>query len=102
MLCDLEWDTPLGEAKSCGGDGMIRAGAFRDVGGYNPSVIGGEEPEMCVRLRARGWKIHRIDTEMTFHNAAMTRFGQWWTRNVRAGHAYAEGFAMHGGPPGHH
>src|SRR5205814_2266860 len=76
--------------------------AFREGVGYNPSVLAGEEPEMCVRLRARGWKIHRIDTEMTLHNAAMTRFGQWWTRNVRAGHAYAEGFAMHGGQPEHH
>ena len=101
-LCDMEWDTPIGDAKSCGGDAMIRAAAFRDVKGYDPSVIAGEEPEMCVRLRARGWKIRRIDAEMTLHDAAMTRFGQWWRRNVRAGHAYAEGAAMHGRPPERH
>jgi hypothetical protein len=39
---------------------------------------------------------------MTLHDAAMTRFGQWWKRNVRAGHAYAEGAAMHGKPPERH
>jgi GT2 family glycosyltransferase len=101
-LCDIEWDTPVGEAKACGGDAMIRAAAFREVGGYDPSVIAGEEPEMCVRLRAKGWRIFRVDAEMTLHDAAMTRFGQWWKRNVRAGHAYAEGTAMHGRPPERH
>ncbi len=98
-LCDIEWNTPVGDAKACGGDAMMRTAAFREVGGYNPGLIAGEEPEMCVRLREKGWKIHRIDAEMTLHDAAMTRFGQWWTRNVRAGHAYAEGAALHGRPP---
>jgi len=98
-LCDLEWDTPLGVANSCGGDALIRVAAFQEVGGYNPAVIAGEEPEMCVRLRDKGWTIHRIAAEMTLHDAAMTRFGQWWKRNVRAGHAYAQGNALHGEPP---
>jgi len=98
-LCDLEWNTPIGRAKSCGGDAMIRVAAFKQVGGYNNTVIAGEEPEMCVRLRRAGYEIHRMDAEMTLHDAAMTRFGQWWKRNVRSGHAYAEGFAMHGAAP---
>ena len=98
-LCDIEWNTPIGEAKSCGGDAMIRANAFKEVGGYNAGIIAGEEPEMCVRLRASGWTIHRIDADMTLHDAAMTRLGQWWKRNLRAGHAYAEGHALHGKPP---
>ncbi len=98
-LCDIEWNTPIGIAKSCGGDAMIRTQAFKDVSGYNPAVIAGEEPEMCVRLREKGWEIHRLNAEMTLHDAAMTRFGQWWKRNYRAGHAYAEGNARHGAPP---
>jgi hypothetical protein len=32
---------------------------------------------------------------MTFHDAAMTSFSQWWKRAVRAGHAYAELYARH-------
>ncbi len=98
-LCDLEWNTPIGDALSCGGDALIRVSAFKAVGGYNPTVIAGEEPEMCVRLRALGHRIRRLDAEMTLHDAAMTRFGQWWKRNVRAGHAFAEGFHRHGRPP---
>jgi GT2 family glycosyltransferase len=101
-LADMEWNTPVGDARACGGDAMIRVEAFQQVGGYNPAVIAGEEPEMCVRLRQRGWKIARIDAEMTLHDAAMTRFGQYWKRAVRGGHAYAEGAAMHGRPPERH
>lgn len=98
-LCDIEWSTPVGQAKACGGDALVRVEAFQQVGGYNPDVIAGEEPEMCVRLRQAGWEIWRIDAEMTQHDAAMKRFGQWWKRNYRAGHAYAEGYDRHGAPP---
>jgi GT2 family glycosyltransferase len=80
----------------------MRVEAFRQVGGYNPAVIAGEEPEMCVRLRQNGWKVARIDAEMTVHDADMTRFGQFWKRMVRGGHAYAEGAWMHGRPPERH
>src|SRR4051812_21398157 len=52
MLCDIEWDTPVGEAKACGGDALMRCDAFRQVNGYRPDLIAGEEPDLCVRLRA--------------------------------------------------
>jgi len=95
-LCDLEWNTPIGPAIACGGDALIRTTAFEEVGGYDPAVIAGEEPEMCVRLREKGWTVHRIDAEMTLHDAAITRFSQWWKRSLRSGHAYAQGYFLHG------
>ncbi|MCU0671279.1 MAG: glycosyltransferase [Myxococcota bacterium] len=101
-IIDIEWDTPVGDALACGGDAMMRVEAFDAVGGFDPSVIAGEEPELCVRLRRAGWKIERLDAEMTLHDAAMTRARQWWMRAVRAGHAYAEGAAMHGALPEQH
>ncbi len=101
-LCDLEWNTPIGEAKACGGDAMMRISALQAVGGYNPKLIAGEEPELCVRLRQNGGRILRIDAEMTLHDAQMMRFGQWWKRSVRAGYAYAEGAWLHGAPPERH
>ena len=101
-LCDIEWDTPVGRTKATGGDVMMRAEAFEGVGGFNPTLIAGEEPELCVRLRAAGWEIWRLDHEMTLHDADMTRFGQWWKRARRGGHAFAEGAAMHGAPPERH
>lgn len=101
-LCDIEWNTPIGEAKACGGDAMMRPDALQQVGGFNPTLIGGGEPELCVRLRQQDWKILRIDAEMTLHDAAITRFSQWWNRNRRVGHAYAEGSWLHGRTPERH
>ena len=101
-LCDDEWNTPIGDALACGGDAMMRIPALHAVGGYRESLIAGEEPELCVRLRQKGWRIHRLDREMTLHDAGMTRFGQWWKRTVRAGHAFAEGAWLHGTPPERH
>lgn len=101
-LCDHEWDRPIGQAKSCGGDALMRVSALQQVGGYNATLIAGEEPEMCVRLRAKGWQIWCLDHEMTLHDAAMTRLGQFWKRHQRAGHAYAEGATLHGAPPERH
>ncbi|MCU0536495.1 MAG: glycosyltransferase family 2 protein [Hydrococcus sp. Prado102] len=98
-LADMEWNTPVGEAKHCGGDALVRVSAIKEVNGYNDRMICGEEPEMCIRLRQRGWKIERIDADMTLHDMAMYAFGQWWKRCIRGGWAVAEGKAMHGAPP---
>lgn len=102
LMIDGEWDTPVGEAKACGGDALIRVDALREVGGYRDDLIAGEEPEMCVRLRQTGWKIWRLDAEMTRHDAQITRFGQWWQRAKRAGFAFAQGAQIHGAPPERH
>ena len=71
LLCDCEWNTPVGEAAACGGDALVRVAALREVGGYDAALIAGEEPEMCLRLSRRGWRVRRLDAEMTLHDAAM-------------------------------
>lgn len=102
LMCDLEWNTPLGETRACGGDALMRLGPLAEVSGYRENLIAGEEPELCLRLRAEGWRIWRLDADMTLHDAAITRFGQWWKRSTRAGFAYAEGAHLHGKPPERH
>ena len=101
-LCDQEWDGPVGEVRACGGDVMIRPSALEAVGGYRDDMIAGEEPELCVRLRAAGWRVWRLDADMTLHDAAMTRFAQWWRRAARGGYAFAQGAYLHGAPPERH
>ncbi|MEO1614807.1 MAG: glycosyltransferase [Planctomycetota bacterium] len=100
-LIDLEWATPSGTAKSCGGDALFRRKAIESVGGFDDSIIAGEEPELCVRIRHKGWKVVRLDHEMTLHDADLTHFSQWWRRSTRYGHAAFEGFHRHGGAPEH-
>ena len=101
-LCDREWDKPAGEVRAFGGDVMLRASAFEAVNGYRNDLIAGEEPELCFRLRARGWRAWRLENEMTLHDAAITVFGQWWRRAVRCGYAFAQGAYLHGAPPERH
>jgi GT2 family glycosyltransferase len=99
LMCDYEWDGPVGLILECGGDALMRATAFTDVGGYRPDLIAGEEPELCVRLREAGWEIWRLGREMTRHDAQILRFGQWWRRAVRGGHAFAQVSRLHRGSP---
>jgi len=98
-LCDREWDTPVGEVSACGGDSVIRCEAFEQVGCFNGSLICGEEPELCIRLKDAGWRIWRLDAEMTLHDAAMTRFSQWWRRSVRSGFGFAQVSRLHANSP---
>lgn len=102
LVDDLDWDSPPGEVNACGGNAMMRADAFRQVGLFDPSLIAGEEPELCVRFRREDWKILRISVEMVLHDAALLSFGQWWKRTIRSGHSYAEGMYLHGRTPQRH
>jgi glycosyltransferase involved in cell wall biosynthesis len=101
-LADLEWDMPLGEIEGSHGDILVRAEALRQVDGFDAAVFVGEDFDLCVRLRKRGWILLRIDAEMTLHDMAMTQFGQWWRRCVRSGYGFAEGAILHGAPPQRH
>lgn len=97
QLADFEWRRPAGRIDACGGDMMVRAEAFRAIGGFDPTVIAAEDDEFCVRLRKAGWQLTRIPAEMTRHDMDMHRFGQWWKRAVRGGHGYAQVGHMHPG-----
>ena len=101
-LCDIEWELPPGEIRSCGGNAMIRVEPFRKMNGFRADMIAGEEPELCIRLREAGWRVWSLDRPMALHDAAMTRFGQWWKRTKRAGYAFALGSYLHGRSPERH
>lgn len=97
-MFDDEWDTPIGEAESTGGDAVFRVKPYREVGGFNPAITAGEEPELNHRLRANGWRIMRIDAPMSVHDADMHHFSQWWQRTLRSGYGYFQAFrATRGG-----
>jgi glycosyltransferase involved in cell wall biosynthesis len=95
-LCDDEWNVPVGLVSACGGDVLFRVEALQQANGYSDDLIAGEEPDLCLRLGKQGWKIRRIDAEMTLHDAAIQTARQWWLRVRRAGHAFAEHVARHG------
>lgn len=89
-VLDLDWVYPTGDSQFCGGDALFRRSALQQAGGFDESLIAGEEPELCSRLRAAGWRIQHIDQPMTLHDLAIGRWAQYWRRASRAGYAYAQ------------
>jgi cellulose synthase/poly-beta-1,6-N-acetylglucosamine synthase-like glycosyltransferase len=89
-VLDLDWIAPAGLSDYCGGDALMRRSVLAEVDGYDEKLIAGEEPEMCRRMRGRGWEILHVDRMMTGHDLAMTRWSQYWRRATRTGYAYAE------------
>jgi GT2 family glycosyltransferase len=98
-LCAIEWRSPAGAIENMSGLGgimMVRVSAFRQVEGFDEQAIAGEEPDLGVRLGLVGYSVIKIDHPMATHDAQIARFGQWWKRAVRAGHALAHRYARHG------
>lgn len=89
-VMDLDWVYAPGETTYCGGDVLMRRSVLQQLNGFDETLIAGEEPELCRRIRAAGFCILHIDAPMTGHDLAIRQFSQYWTRAVRAGHAYAE------------
>lgn len=89
-ILDLDWVYAPGVVEFCGGDVLMRRAVLEQMGGYDGELIAGEEPELCRRMRAAGYKILHIDKPMTGHDLQMTRWAQYWKRATRAGHAFAE------------
>jgi GT2 family glycosyltransferase len=98
-MCALEWKSPPGDLvdfNQLGGIMLVRAEIFARLGGFDEQMIAGEDPEFGLRVAACGFKVSKIDVPMAIHDADIQRFGQWWTRAVRAGHAIGQRFSRHG------
>ena len=89
-VLDLDWIYPPGYVEFCGGDALFRRTVLEETNGFDATLIAGEEPELCRRIRANGMRIFHVDRPMTGHDLAVTRFSQYWLRATRAGHAFAE------------
>ncbi len=89
-VLDLDWIYAPGISEFCGGDALMRRSALDLVNGFDDTLIAGEEPELCARLRGHGYQILHIDAPMTGHDLSITRFSQYWKHAVRAGYAYAQ------------
>lgn len=99
-ICDIEWSQePVGDTSVFGGDVMLRTSIVRELAGYDPTIIAGEDPEFAYRLHRRGHRIFHDGADMTLHDAAIRRFEQWWIRTKRSGYAYAQVSALHGQQP---
>jgi GT2 family glycosyltransferase len=96
-MAEVEWHQPAGEIAACGGDMLVRGPAFTAIGGFSPGIIASEDEDFVIRIRQAGGRAARLARIMTRHDIAMTRLRQWWRRNLRSGHGFAEVGDLH--PP---
>ena len=89
-VLDLDWVYAPGMTDFCGGDALVRRSLLDTLGGFDATLIAGEEPELCSRVRESGVQILHLDVPMTGHDLAIRSFRAYWARAFRAGHAYAE------------
>jgi len=89
FIADLEWPKPGSKAKFFGGDVLIKHSVLEETGGYDESLIAGEDPELSVRIRNKGWKIIGVDDFMCYHDINMKDIRQYFRRAFRGGYAYA-------------
>lgn len=89
-LTDMEWHYPVGVCRYFGGDVLIRRAALERTGGFDESLVAGEDPELSYRVRHQAGRIVRIDAPMTTHDIAMRTLRQYARRALRSGYAYAE------------
>jgi glycosyltransferase involved in cell wall biosynthesis len=89
-VLDLDWIYLPGLTPFCGGDALFRRTALEETGGFEETLIAGEEPELCRRISGFGYTILHVDRPMTRHDLAITRWQQYWKRAVRSGYAFAE------------
>ena len=90
-LFQLDWgEGGEGPVKVVGGAALYRRAALEKSGGFDPGLGGGEEPELCWRLRnLHGLQAWKLAAPMAAHDLGMTSLLQWWRKAVRDGRSFA-------------
>jgi len=89
-IADIEWKMgDVGIVDEFAGIVMLRSDVVREVGGYDETIVAGEEPEFGARIRAAGYTIERLGIFSSTHDIDMTSPAEWWRRSARAGKSYS-------------
>lgn len=98
-IMDIEWNTQPGETRAVLGDMCVRTSMFREIGGFRDDIIAAEDDDVCLRARRAGYRVFRLDADMSVHDANIRRLGQWYRRSMRGGHGFANINRLHGSGP---
>lgn len=98
-LMDIEWNTPVGETLAVPGDMCVKVEVFTKINGFSENIIAAEDDDLCLRARRAGYKVFRLDANMSRHDANIMHLSQWYRRSKRGGHGYANIYHIHGNGP---
>jgi glycosyltransferase involved in cell wall biosynthesis len=77
------------DAKMVGGAALFRRSVLEEVGTFNPYLYGDEEPELCIRIRHRGYRVVKIVCPIAFHytdpGEEISTLIARWRRNLLLG-----------------
>lgn len=89
LVMNRDWNGEYGWTDHCGGNALIKRVVLENVNGYDEALIAGEDNEMCVRIRNRGYQILHLNIPMGLHDLNISTFKGYWKRCFRTGYAYA-------------
>ncbi len=80
-----EAPVPLVDVKHGGGAALYRRAVLNEVGAFNPHFYSDEEPELCVRIRRRGYRVVELACPAVYHytephETISTLFARWKRR----------------------
>ena len=59
--------TALRDVKHGGGAAIYRRSVLEEVGSFNPYLYSDEEPDLCIRIRHRGYRVVQLDQPVAMH-----------------------------------
>lgn len=71
-----------------GAGGTFIKAVLKEVGGYDPNVLSGEETELGFRMRFADYRILLIDQTMAIHDYDIRTFAALWKRYFNIGRSF--------------
>ncbi len=84
-VCELDWPARPGPVDYVSGNSLYRVQSLLEVGGFDPVMYVGEEPELGVRLRANGGQLLHLDAIMAWHHLDIRSLREYLRRNYTSG-----------------
>ncbi|MEO8391390.1 MAG: glycosyltransferase [Chloroflexota bacterium] len=76
---------PVVDVPHGGGAALYRRSVLKEVGTFNPYLYSDEEPDLCVRIRHKGYRVVKLTSSIALHytdpdNQISTLFARWKRR----------------------
>jgi GT2 family glycosyltransferase len=94
-LFGRDWSRAVGEVPAVGGAALWRRSDLAAVSGFDEELSVGEDPDLSLRVRARGRRLIQIETPMVWHRLDLRGWRDWWRRGVSVGLSSALVAARH-------